>query len=319
MSLVSRLMNSHPYLSALYERAKALTLPGFDNIPLYDVFVFFRNEVRRNVISVRAKAIAFTFFLALFPALLFLFTLIPYIPIPNLQNDLIKFIKEFLPHEAFVMLETTITGVIKEQRGELLSIGLFLALFISTNGVMAMMESFDKSYAVFVKRSRLKMRLVALGLTLILFFLLVVSIITIVEGNLFLKSLLKTFNRLNQFNFILFSTLKWIIIILLFFNSISLIYYYGPAVRKKFRFVSAGSTLATFLVILISIGFSYFVNNFGSYNRFYGSIGAIIALQIYIYLNAFAMLIGFELNASIAISKNIREHRPDVELQSGDV
>ena len=147
----------------------------------------------------------------------------------------------------------------------------------------------------------------------------VISLITIVEGNLLLKMLLKNFKILTPFNFIILSTLKWFIIILLFFNSISFIYYYGPAVKKKFRFVSAGSTLATFLVIVISIGFSYFVNNFGHYNRFYGSIGTIIALQIYIYLNAFALLLGFELNASIAINKNIREHLPGNEVQDANV
>lgn len=319
MSFISRILSRHGKLHSLYERAKSVTLPGFDSVPLYDVLVFFRNEIRRNVISVRAKAIAFTFFLALFPGLIFLFTLIPYIPIPGLQDDLITFLEELLPADTFAMLEKTIRGVIEEQRGGLLSIGLLLALFVSTNGVMAMMESFDKSYAVFVKRSALVKRWVALKLTIVIFFLLLLSIITIVEGNHLLRLLLKTFQILTPFNFILFSTLKWLITILLFFNSISFIYYYGPAVKKKFRFISAGSTLATILVVLISIGFSYFVNNFGSYNRFYGSIGTIIALQIYIFLNAFALLLGFELNASIAISKNIREHRPPDEVHEGNV
>ena len=319
MSIISRIMNSNARLYSLYERAKSVTLPGFDSVPLYDVLVFFTNEIRRNVISVRAKAIAFTFFLALFPGLIFLFTLIPYIPFHGLQEDLIAFLKELLPIDAFALLENTIRGVIQEQRGELLSIGLLLALFVSTNGVMAMMESFDKTYAVFVKRNSLVKRWIALKLTIVIFFLLVISIIAIVEGNQMLKLLLKTFQILTPFNFILFSALKWLIIILLFFNSISFIYYYGPAVKKKFRFISAGSTLATFLVILISIGFSYFVNNFGNYNRFYGSIGTIIALQIYIFLNAFALLLGFELNASIAINKNLREHRPTDEVHDGNV
>jgi len=312
-------MNSNDKLHSIYERAKEFTLPGFDSVPIYEVLVFLRNEIRRNVISMRAKAIAFTFFLALFPALIFLFTLIPYIPIPGLQNNLISFIQDLLPTDTFALLEKTIRGVIQEQRGGLLSIGLLLSLFVSTNGVMAMMESFDKSYAVFVQRSAIEKRWVALKLTIVIFFLLVISIITIVEGNLMLKLLLKTFHILTPFNFILFSTLKWFIILLLFFNSISFIYYYGPAVKKKFRFISAGSTLATALVILISIGFSYFVNNFGQYNRFYGSIGTIIALQIYIYLNAFALLLGFELNASIAINKNLREHHVRDQLQDGNI
>lgn len=319
MSVVSRIMNSHPWLHSVYERAKGVTLPGFDHVPIYDVLVFFRNEIRRDVISVRAKSIAFTFFLALFPGLIFLFTLIPYIPIPNLQSSLINFFMEMLPGDTFSVLEKTIRGVVQEQRGGLLSIGLVFALFISTNGMMAMMESFDKSYAGFVKRNNLVKRWVALKLTIVIFFLLVLSIITIIEGNHLLKWVLKTFDKLTPFNFLLFSTLKWFIILLLFFNSISLIYYYGPSLKKKFRFVSAGSTLATLLVILISIGFSYFINNFGNYNRFYGSIGTIIALQIYIYLNAFALLLGFELNASIAINKNLRDMRPVDDMHEGNV
>ncbi len=313
------MIDKNARLRQLTSWAKEITLPGFDGVPLYDVMVFFRNEMKRNVISVRARAIAFTSFMALFPALIFLFTLIPYIPVENLQVNLVDFIRERIPMDTFKMIEGTITGVIQEQRGELLSIGLALALFISTNAVMSLMQSFDKSYVVFVKRGMLKTRGIALGLTIVLFFLLLLSIMTIVAGNLFLKLLLETFDILNPFNFILFSTLKWMIVILLFFLSISFIYYYGPAVKKKFRFVSAGSTLATLLVILISIGFSYFVNNFGQYNRIYGSIGTIIALQVYIYLNSFALLLGYELNLAIAISKNIREHRVIDELQDGIV
>lgn len=319
MSFVRNLIDKNVRLQQLAARAKDVTLPGFDTVPLYDVVVFFRNEMQRNVISIRARAIAFTSFMALFPALIFLFTLIPYIPVENLQENLIDFIRERIPTDTFILLEGTITGIIQEERGDLLSIGLVLALFISTNAMMALMQSFDKSYAVFVKRSTLKRRGIAFGLTLILFFLLLFSIMTIVAGNTLLRHLLETFHILNPFNFILFSTLKWMIVILLFFISISFIYYYGPAVKKKFRFVSAGSTLATLLVIAISIGFSYFVNNFGQYNRIYGSLGTIIALQIYIYLNSFALLLGFELNAAIAISKNIRQHRVTDELQDGNL
>jgi len=318
MSFVRNLINSSEKMRALAAWAKVVTLPGFDEVPLYDVAVFFRNEMKRNVISVRARAIAFTSFMALFPALIFIFTLIPYIPVANLQKNLIELIKNQMPLETFRLLEGTIKGVVQEQRGELLSIGLFLALFISTNAVMALMESFDKSYAVFAKRSMIKKRGIALGITVILFFVLLLSIMTIVAGNKILRLLLHTFDILNPFNLIMFSTLKWMIIILLFLISISFIYYYGPAVKKKFRFFSAGSTLATLLVISISIGFSYFVNNFAQYNRIYGSIGTIVALQIYIYLNSFALLLGFELNAAIAISKNIRQHRVTDELQDGN-
>ncbi|GIV32503.1 MAG: hypothetical protein KatS3mg031_0038 [Chitinophagales bacterium] len=308
-------LTHYPGVRNLILLLKKVSLPGFDNLPLYDVLVFFRNEIKRDVISVRAKSIAFTFFMALFPGLLFLFTLIPYIPVPNLQANLINLISEMLPAEAFRMLENTLMGVISQQRGELLSISLFTSLFLATNGMMAVMESFDKSYATFIKRSGLKKRWVAFKLTLVLIFVLMISMGAIVAGNRLLRLLLQTFDILTPFNYLLFSTLKWVVILLLLFVSISLIYYYGPAVKKKFRFISPGSTVATLLVIFVSLGFSYFVNNFGQYNRIYGSIGAIIALQIFIYLNSFALLIGFELNAAITISKSIRKHSPLENIQ----
>ena len=310
MSVLDKILHRFPVLYKLVEWAETVRIPGFDNVPLYDVVFFFVNEIKRDVISVRARAIAYTFFLALFPSILFLLSLIPYIPVANLQDNLVLLIKELLPDESiFRLFEETITGVVIEQRGELLSIGLLLALFFSTNGVLGIMESFDKSYSTFIKRNILRNRWVALKLTIVLFFLLILSLVLIVAGNQILTLLLSMFDILSPFTFILFSTLKWIIIILLFFNSISFIYYYGPATKKKFKFISAGSTLATLLAILISIGFSYFVSNFATYNKIYGSIGTIIALMVFIYLNSFVLLIGFELNASIAYNKNLRLER----------
>lgn len=310
MSVLEKMLDKFPVLNKIVEWAETVRLPGFDNVPLYDVVVFFVNEIKRDVITVRAKSIAYTFFLALFPSILFLFTLIAYIPVDNLQENLIVLIKELLPDESiFKIFEQTITGVVKEQRGGLLSIGLLMTLIFSTNGVLGIMESFDKSYSTFKKRNILRKRWVALKLTIVLFFLLILSIVLIVAGNQILTFLLSTFDMLSPLTFILFSTLKWIIIILLFFNSISFIYYYGPATKKKFKFISAGSTLATVLAILISIGFSYFISNFATYNKIYGSIGTIIALLVFIYLNSFALLIGFELNASIMYNKNLRQER----------
>ena len=310
MSVLEKMLDKFPVLNKVVEWAETVRLPGFDNVPLYDVVVFFVNEIKRDVINVRAKSIAYTFFLALFPSVLFLFTLIPYIPVDNLQENLVALIKELLPDESiFKIFEQTITGVVVEQRGGLLSIGLLMTLFFSTNGVLGIMESFDKSYSTFKKRNILRKRWVALKLTIVLFFLLILSIVLIVAGNQILEFLLSTFDIFTPLTFILFNTLKWLIILLLFFNSISFIYYYGPATKKKFKFISAGSTLATILAILISIGFSYFISNFATYNKIYGSIGTIIALLVYIYLNSFALLIGFELNASIAYNKNLRLER----------
>lgn len=308
MAFLDKLLNKYSFLSNLVEKSKTLSLPGFDEVPLYDVVVFFRNEIKKDVISVRAKSIAFTFFLAMFPGIIFLFSLIPYIPVDDLQNNLLNLIKALMPGDAYTFIEDTIIEVVTQPRGELLSIGLLLSLVFSTNGMISIMESFDKTtYDMFESRNILRKRWVALKLTLVLFVLLIVSMVMVVAGNFILAYLLDTFDILNIFNLMLFSTLKWVIIILLFFNTISFIYYYAPAVNKKFRFISPGSTLATFLAIIISLVFSYFVNNFGQYNKVYGSIGTVIALLIFIYLNSFALLIGFELNASIRINKDLRD------------
>jgi len=295
-----------PFINSIIEWAKRVSLPGFNKVPIYNVVVFFFYEVKQDVLPVRAKSISFTFFLAIFPAIIFLFTLIPYIPVENLQNNLIALIQEVLPGNVFQFIDSTIQDIVKKPRGGLLSIGFLLALYISSNGVIGMIDSFDKSNETFVKRNGLTKRWIAIKLTLILFFLLFSSLVLIVIGNKVLGFVLGELN-ISRFYLYLFMTLKYIIILLLYFISISTIYYYGPAVKKKWDFMSAGSTLATFLCIAISLGFSFFVNNFGAYNKVYGSIGTIIALLMWLYLNSFSLLIGFELNAAIAYNKNLLE------------
>ncbi|TVR78762.1 MAG: YihY/virulence factor BrkB family protein [Chitinophagaceae bacterium] len=282
---------------------KKFSFPGFEGVPIYNVLNFFSKEIKRDVIHIRAKAIAFSFFLAIVPSLIFVFSLIPYLPVPMLQDYLIEIVSEFIPNETFIMIEDTVTDVIANQRGGLLSLGFLIAVFFATNGMSTMMDSFDKSNASFVNRKFLKSKWIALKLTIILIFLFIATFVFVVTGNYFLNFLLNSMQIFNQLNFILFSILKWVIVICMFFISISIIYYYGPSVRKRWRFISAGSTLATILCLLISLGFSYYVNNFGHYNVFYGSLGTIIVFLLWLYLNSLSMILGFELNASIAYNR----------------
>lgn len=300
-----KIMERFPFIGETIEKAKDVSLPGLDEVPVYDVVVFFIKEIKKDVITVRAQSIAFSFFLALFPSIIFIFTLIPYIPIDNIQENLISILSEVMPENAFQFVDQTITDLVKNERGGLLSLGFFLALFFSSNGVLGIMSSFNKSLATFEQRNPLVQRWVAIKLTVLLFVLLISSITLIVGGNFLLTWLLELFHRLNKFNFILFSALKYMVIMFLFFMTISTIYYYAPATTKKWKFMSTGSTIAALLMILTSVIFSYFVNNFGSYNRIYGSLGTIMALQIWIYLNSFILLIGFELNASIDYNKRL--------------
>ena len=305
MALFDKILENSAKARNLLELAKEASLPGLQGVPVYYVIRFFIEELKRNVLVVRARAIAFSFFLALFPALIFLLTLIPYIPIDGLQENMIGLLQDILPANAYELLDQTLTDTIQKPRGGLLSIGFGTALFIASNGMIGIMDSFDKSIETFKSRNALQKRWVAFKLTFVIFLLTVVSVALIIEGNRLLKILAYDWLELGSWGVTLLSTFKWGIILFLIFNAFSFIYYYGPATKKKWNFISTGSTVATVLTILFSIGFSYFVNNFGQYNKLYGSLGTIIALQVWMYLNSLALLIGFEINTSITYNKHL--------------
>lgn len=285
------------------QTTKSTSLPGFEEESIYTICLFFIQEIRKGVITIQAKAVAFTFFLALFPYIIFLFTLIPYIPVDGMQHHILVLLQELLPTDVYALLDEKVIDIVGKKKGGLLSIGLFASIWLSTNGMMGVMDSFDQSAYLNTKRSRLEKRAVAFLLTVIVFFLLFFSLLLIVLGNQLLRFLLNEYHILNFFNFILFSTIKWMSIIVLFFTAVSFIYHYGPSYKDKWIVTSAGSSLATLLIISISLGFSYFVNNFGRFNEVYGSLGTVVVLLLYVYFNSFALLIGYELNVFIRKSK----------------
>lgn len=284
--------------------SKRVALPGFDGMPIYDVADFFFTGIQRGSIVTRAQSLAFSFFLAIFPATIFLFSLIPYVPIHDFQDQLLLLIQGILPKTAYESTRETIEDIIKHQRGGLLSLGFFFAMYFTTNGFMALMRGFNSSYHEQEKRSPWKRRLVAFVLTFILSILLIIATTLIIFSEITFKFLVKKAILKTKTQVLLVLLGKWIVVFALFFFAISFLYYYAPAIKKKWRFISAGSTLATILSIILSIGFAYFVNNFGQYNKLYGSIGTLIVMLLWIYFNSVILLIGFELNASIDRAKN---------------
>lgn len=280
-------------------KAKKITLPGFDKMPLYDVMVFFWRSIVDGALSTRASAIAFSFFVGLFPAIIFLFTLIPYIPIENFQNQLFLLIKDMLPANAFMAIEETVQDILTRQRGGLLSLGFFMALIFSTNGFASMMTAFDASLHSFERRTWLGQRLIALLLLAIMSVLLTLAIALITYGQHFINYLANNGYLKDHFIIILLTLGKWIVILVLFFMANSFLYYLAPAKKTKWRFISAGGTLSTALSVATFVGFTYYINNFGQYNKLYGSIGTVLVIMLLMYLLSMILLIGFELNASI--------------------
>ncbi len=282
---------------------KRVTLPGFDDMPLYDVVVFFIRGLTDGAITTRASSVAYKFFIAMFPAIIFLFTLIPYIPIANFQYTLLDTIQSALPENVNAMINETITDIIARQHGGLLSLGFILALYFASNGILGLITAFNATSHQIETRKWWQQYAVSILLVIILTLIVIISIALIMLGTTGINYLISA--HIIEENVLLFIIRfsKWIIIFLMIFFVVSFLYYLGPVKRKEFRFISAGSTLATLLFIATTIGFKYYVENFGSYNAVYGSIGTVIVILMWLYLNSLALLVGFELNASILHAK----------------
>ena len=313
---IANFINKNPILKEWIKRLKTFTLPGFDKIPVYDVIIFLISEIQKDLIPTRARSISYSFFIAFFPGIIFLFTLLPYIPLQGLQESLISIINEVLPKnivQNFIVF--TIDDVLNKPRAGLLSFASLLTLFFSTQGVVSMIGSFNKSYAIYNKRNYFQMRWLSLKLTLILFVLFITSLVLLIVGNLIIGKLVILFHIQSSITIFLINTLRYLVILLLYFLSISLLYYYGPSAKKKFRFMSVGSSLATFGSIIASLIFTSYVSSLDNYNSIYGFFGSIIMFLSWMYVNAFVLLVGFELNASIYYNKNLKHKLAEKELE----
>ena len=316
MTKLERIIITSAPVAFILNKSKHWYLPGFEGVPLYDVTRFFYRQIKTVGLTERASAIAYNFIMAIPPSFLFLFTLIPNLPFikkREILKQLSLIIKDIIPAEGY---NKTIINFIKVTFFDtpvigLLSFGLLLALFFASNAMMGLMRSFNKNYIGFEKRKGLHNRWIALRLTTLIFGLVLGCLVILITQG----AVLKWFGLKSAFWLDLIGYVRWLVIIVLIFYSIAFIYKYAPAVQKKWSLVSPGTILATFLCILASLGFSYFVNNFGRYNALYGSIGSIIVLMALIFINSLVLLIGFELNVSIKSLRAIAEKRDAEEKQ----
>ena len=292
--------SSSPYKYAS-TKSKTIFLPGFKGLPLYDVITFFKNQVQKVGLNDRARSIAFSFLMAIPAAMIFLCTLIPYLPVSKkLTKQLLLLTKEITPNQnTNVMVSNFINDFLTKQRGGLLSIGLVVTLYFASNAMIGLMQSFNKSLTSYTPRNFIVNRLVAIRLTLVMILLLIGSVLILVTQDELLHYIFRVFNIQKNSMRGVVKSLRWIVIIPLFYFTIAFIYKHAPAIKEKWRLISPGTTLATTLMILLTFIFSFWVNKFGTYNKVYGSIGTIMILMIVIYFNALILLIGFELNVSI--------------------
>ena len=288
-------------------KSKKIIPPGFNGIPLFDVVRFFFIQIQKSSLNDRAASIAFNLIVAIPPACIFLFTLIPYLPIKEKLEPLYQLIREVIPgkqnHEPIIKF---LDDFASNQQGGLLSFGFLLALYFSSNAMIGIMRSFNKmNYIGFSQRHAVHDRWVAIKLTLILFLIILLSIVALVSR----EDVLTWLGIKDPIVRVIILIVRVLVIILLFFFTISFIYRYAPAVHKKWKLINPGSILATFMMIVYTLGFSYYVANFGNYNKLYGSIGTILILMLLIFFNSLVLLIGFELNVSISSLKKLADQR----------
>jgi membrane protein len=278
-----------------------------EGVSLYKIFKVFMRNLEDDEIMDRANGVAYNFILATFPAIIFLFTLIPYVSnyFPEINTESIMlFMKDVVPSDTYEVVSTTVLDIVSNQRGGLLTLGFFFAMYLSTNGMMALMRAFNSCYKTVENRNGWKTRLIATGLTFNMTFVLFLAILLLVVGQLVMEYFLnhvRDFDLINLDGFTvqLIFILRFVVIFIVFFLSVSTIYYFGPAIHYNWRFFSIGSLVATLLCLGVSYGFSYYITNFGTYNKVYGSIGVLIALMVWIQLITIVLLVGYEINASI--------------------
>ncbi len=292
---------------------------GKHQIGLYDAIVIFIKKMSNNEILDRTNGVAYSFTVAIFPGIIFLFTLTPYIQnfFPEITNDdIIHFLENLLPENLYLAAEATVTDIIGKQRGGLLSFNFLLTLFLATNGMTSLMSAFNACYKTTETRGFVKMRIVATGLLFILALSIIVAIGLLVVGQQLLEITHISENIESIISLDTVLILRVIVLYISFQISISSIYYFAPAVHERWHFFSIGSVFAAIACILSSVGFSYYVNNFGTYNKLYGSIGVIIVLMLWLYMLSLILLVGFEMNASLDMAKQEKLNGENEEISA---
>jgi len=287
-----------PILNILVKFGKKIKIPGLEGMSLYDLLEMYFIGILEGALTTRAGGIAYSFFMAIFPFLLFILTLIPYIPVEGFQEGLFSFIRDILPPQTFEAVSLVIGDIINNQYGGLLSFGFLLSIFLMTNGINSIFGGFEYSYHVTDVRNVFRTYFISLGVSLLTSLFLIVTVALVI---LYQVALLKIDENgwLNTSDLNLFYYGRGLLFLVMIFTIVSLLFRYGTKQGKETRFFSAGALLTTVVSLFTFYLFGIYVVKFAQYNQLYGSIGTLLILMLFVWLNSIILLLGFELNASI--------------------
>lgn len=285
-----------PLLGPLVDALELIKLPGGNGFSFYDLIQMYLLGIVRGAFTARAGSVSFSFFMALFPFLLFVLNLIPFIPIANFDSVLLEFIEALLPQDTHVFFTSIFHDIQSKPRGGLLSSVFVLSVFLTANGVSAIFGSFEESYHVKLTRNFFRQYLIAIGVSVLLAFLLLLAVAVFVFFELYFLRNLSDYIP-GTFNWIRTGQLFFFIVLAYF--SISTLYFFGTVEGKITRFFSPGAFLTTLLLVASTYLFGIYVDRFSNYNQLYGSIGALLLFMLYTWINSILLLLGFELNATL--------------------
>jgi membrane protein len=287
----------------LKQKAKAIYIPGFQHVNLYQVLSFVYKQLNTLGLYDRASAISFNLIMALPAGFLFLFSIIPYFPKAfKIKKQILSVFKDIAPNSSTYKFIMEIINDLLSQHVGIFSFGFLLLLFYASNAMTGIIRSFDKSIMQ-NKPFFLHQRMRAIRLTIILILLVFASLLVLIGQDQLTRLLREVFDIKRKTIIPYWNSVRWAIIILLLFFGNAFIYKYAPLIKERWPLNSPGALLSTLLMLITTLGFSYWVNNFSSYSKIYGSIGTVLVVMTLIYLNSLILLIGFELNVSIEVLK----------------
>ena len=296
--IIEQKLDKIPILRQLVRFTKNIKFKSLiEGMSLYDILELYVLGIFKGAFSYRASAIAFSFFMALFPFALFILNLIPYIPIKDFQVDFINFIAQNVPPNTFEAINKIIVDILSNSYQGLLSTGFILSIFLMTNGVNSILGGFEMSEHITLTRGYFRQYLISLVLSLILSFILIITVAAIIVFEVFIQKI-KIQNYFSD-NISLIVWGRYAFVVLMILITTSFLYKFGTKETAKIKFISSGAIFTTVLIILSSYVFGIYVEKFARYNELYGSIGTLLVLMFYIWINCMVLLLGFELNATI--------------------
>lgn len=302
---IENVIHKIPVARNLMRFTQRVPLPWLHGLSLYDLLELYIVGVAEGALSYRAAAIAFSFFMALFPFALFILNLIPYIPIDGFQQDFMRFVSESVPPKTYDAVASIISDILNNSHSGLLSTGFLMAILLMANGLNAILGGFETSQHVIIRRGFFRQYFVALGISLVLSFLLLFTVAMIVVFEVFIQKTIIQDVLSDRIPLIIMGRYAFVILMILLTTSV--LFRFGVSHDRRRSFISIGSVFTTILIIVSSYGFGIWVVKFSKYNELYGSIGTLLIMMFYIWLNCMILLMGFELDALINKLKREKE------------